>query len=561
MSGVFLSGSRMAESTDYVFKPHERPTLPGSPANPDHPSRRRMGYFAIGCLIGVTGGLGNALVTVNLNFAQGTLGLNSDEATWLTAAYFMTNVTANLLLVKFRQQFGLQMFIRYMLAAYAVTALAHLLVHDFWTSVAVRAASGIAASGLSTLTVLYLSQGMSAPKRLAGIMIGISIPQLATPLARVLSPGLLIWGDWHMLYWFELGMTLATLAAVMSLPLPPSERVHAFEKLDFLTFALLAPGLWLLVAVLSEGRIQWWAERPWIGWSLAGSIALIAAALVVEHHRVNPLINTRWLGTREMVRLIAVASSIRILLSEQAFGSVGLLTTLGMLNDQMVTLNLVIIVASVAGIAAAVLTFRPANVARPLTIAVILIAIGSFMDADTTNLTRPSSFYVSQAIIGFASLLFMAQAIVIGIARTLLAGTKHFISFIVLFSLSQSIGGLVGSALLGTFQVVREKYHSHELVQSIVMNDPQVAARIGAGARSLGGVIGDPVLQGAQGAALLARTVTREANILAYNDVFLLIGVLAVATVIWSYGIRLSMRRRGEISPVLELQRRMAQGK
>jgi hypothetical protein len=232
-----------------------------------------------------------------------------------------------------------------------------------------------------------------------------------------------------------------------------------------------------------------------------------------------------------------------------------------MLNDQMVTLNLIVLAASIAGIAVAVLTFRPENVARPLTIAVILIAIGSFMDADTTNLTRPGNFYLSQAIIGFASLLFMAQAMVIGISRTLLAGTKHFISFIVLFSLSQSLGGLVGSALLGTFQVIREKYHSAELVQSIVMSDPQVAARIGAGARSVGGVIGDPALRNAEGAALLARTVTREANILAYNDVFLLIGVLAVATVVWSYAIRLSMRRRGEVSPVLELQRRMAQGK
>jgi len=41
-------------------------------------------------VIGITGGLGNALITVNLNFAQGTLGLYSDESAWLTAAYFMT---------------------------------------------------------------------------------------------------------------------------------------------------------------------------------------------------------------------------------------------------------------------------------------------------------------------------------------------------------------------------------------------------------------------------------------------------------------------------------------
>src|SRR5437868_11255754 len=119
---------------DYVFKPHERPTLPGSPANPDHPTSRRLGYFLIGWLIGITGGLGNALVTVNLNFAQGTLGLNTDESAWLTGAYFMTNVTANLLLVKYRQQFGLQPFIRYTLAAYAATTAMHLIVHDFATS-------------------------------------------------------------------------------------------------------------------------------------------------------------------------------------------------------------------------------------------------------------------------------------------------------------------------------------------------------------------------------------------------------------------------------------------
>jgi MFS family permease len=549
----------MAESPAYIFKPHERPTLPGSPANPDHPSARRRGYFAVGCLVGITQGLGNALVTVNLNFAQGTLGLNSNEATWLTAAYFMTNVTANLLLVKYRQQFGLQPFIRYMLAAYALTTLMHLFLHGFWTSVAVRAMSGIAASGLSTMTILYLMQAMPAPKRLAGVMIGISIPQLATPLARALSPRLLDWGDWHMLYWFELALALATLAAVMALPLPPSEREKVFEPLDFLTFGLLAPGLALLIAVLSEGRIEWWTERPWIGWSLAASVALIAAALIVEHRRVNPLINVRWLGTREMVRLMLIAASIRILLSEQTFGSVGLLNLLGMLNDQMVTLNLIIVAASIAGLAVGVLTFKPNDVALPLNIAVILIAIGAFMDADTTNLTRPGQFYLSQALIGFASLLFLGQAMVIGIARTLLAGGRNFVSFVVLFSISQSVGGLVGNALLGTFQIVREKYHSHELVQSIVMTDPLTAARIRAGSGAVAGVVGDPVLRGAEGSVLLAQQIAREANILAYNDVFLLVGGLAVLVTLWGLAIRWSIWRRHEISPVVLLQQKMMQ--
>jgi len=556
---ILAAGGGVDGQDVYQFKPHERPTLPGSPANPDHPARRRVGYFAVGVLIGVTAGLGNALVAVNLNFAQGTLGLYSNEAAWLTAAYLMTNTTANLLLVKFRQQFGLQSFVRYMLGAYALATLLHLFVHGFWSSVLVRAASGMAAAALTSLTILYLMQAMPAPKRLVGVMLGISIPQLATPLARVLSPGLLEWGDWHMLYWFELGLALAMLAAIMVLPLPPSERFKVFERSDFLTFALLGPGLWLLIAALTQGRIEWWTDRTWIGWALAGSMVMIAGALLIEHFRENPLINTRWLGTREMLRLMAVAASVRILLSEQAFGSVGLLNVVGMINDQMVTLNLVIVLASIAGMTVAVLTFNPENLTRPITLSAVLIAIGAFIDAGSTNLSRPEMFYFSQALIGFASLLFMAQAMVIGMARTLLAGPRNFISFVVLFSLSQSIGGLVGTAALGTFETVREKYHSHELVQDVVMTDPQVALRVRAGSGAVAPVIGDPALRSAEGVALLSQQTTREAHILAFDDLFLVVCVLAVAAALWGVAIRRAILRRHEISPVILLQQKMAE--
>ena len=175
------------------------------------------------------------------------------------------------------------------------------------------------------------------------------------------------------------------------------------------------------------------------------------------------------------------------------------------------------------------------------------------MDADANNLTRPSSFYLSQALIGFASLLFLAQAMVIGISRTLLAGGKNFVSFVVLFSLSQSVGGLFGNAFLGTFQTIREKVHSHELVQSIVATDPIVAARLRSGAGAVSGVLGDPALRAGEGAAILAQQVTREANVLAYNDVFMLVGVLSILTALWGFAIHISIKRRGEVSPVVRL--------
>src|SRR3546814_1451316 len=140
----------MAET--YQFKPHEYPVVPGSPFTPDHPRARRMAYAGIGVLAGLTGGLGNALVTANLPFFQGTLGLTSEEAAWIPAAYVMTNVCANLVLVKFRQQFGLDLFVKLVLVAYVLTAITHLFVHGFWSAILIRAAGCVAAAGLSALT-------------------------------------------------------------------------------------------------------------------------------------------------------------------------------------------------------------------------------------------------------------------------------------------------------------------------------------------------------------------------------------------------------------------------
>jgi len=542
----------------YQFKPHERPVIPGSPYNPDHPTRRMWAYGLIGVLAGITGGLGNSLVTANLAFFQGTLGLTAEEAAWIPAAYVTTNVCANLLLVKFRQQFGLALFIRLVLVGYVLTTLIHLFVHDFWSAILVRAVSGIAGSGLITLCILGMFQAMPGPKRLYAILIGISVPQLATPLARALAPGLLEWGDWRMAYFFELGLALLTLAAVMFLPLPPSERSKAFCKGDFITVGLLFPGIALLCSALALGRTVWWTDAPWIGWALIGSIILIVAGIIVEHNRANPLLQTRWLGQWVIIRIALVAIFIRIVLAEQTLGSVGLLSSLGMGVDQFQTLYIIVTLASLAGLVTAVWAFQPQSPARLIQIACLLIAAGAFLDAGATNLTRPENVYLSQALVGFGSLLFIGPAMGIGVSRTLLAGPQNFISWIVLFSATQNLGGLIGSALFGTLQTVREKFHSHSLVEQILQTNPAAAGRLAGSTQQVNGVIADPSLRSAEGIVLLGRQVTREANILAYNDVFLVIGILACLLFLWGVTIEIRMRQRGEISPIVLLAQRLA---
>ena len=92
------------------WEEHEKPTLPGSASMPWHPPHRRAAYALVSVLVAITGGLGTALVTANLPFLQGQLGLTPVQGTWLVASYVMVNVTANLLAFKFRQQYGIRLF-------------------------------------------------------------------------------------------------------------------------------------------------------------------------------------------------------------------------------------------------------------------------------------------------------------------------------------------------------------------------------------------------------------------------------------------------------------------
>ncbi|BBT40098.1 hypothetical protein WP8W18C01_24390 [Pseudomonas putida] len=138
----------MDKYTPRQWLPHEKPSLPGSPSTPLHAPGKRLAYGAVGLLVAITGGLGNALVTANLSFLQGALGATSAEMAWLPAAFVMTNVSMNLLLVKFRQQFGLRAFTEVFLVLYALVTFAHLFVNDLNSAIAVRAAHGMVGAAL-----------------------------------------------------------------------------------------------------------------------------------------------------------------------------------------------------------------------------------------------------------------------------------------------------------------------------------------------------------------------------------------------------------------------------
>ena len=124
------------------WQPHEKPALLGSPSTPEHPTPKRIAYGVVGLLVCLTGALGNAVVTANLQNLQGTFGAWSTEIAWLPAVYVMTNVSINLLLVKFRQQYGLRAFTEGFLVLYVLVTFFHLFVNDLSSALITRSRPG-----------------------------------------------------------------------------------------------------------------------------------------------------------------------------------------------------------------------------------------------------------------------------------------------------------------------------------------------------------------------------------------------------------------------------------
>lgn len=511
----------------------EKPTLPGSPAAIAHPTYKRFLYFFIGLFVAISGSLSNGFITANLPLLQGEYGLTPAEAAWIPAAYVMANVSSNLILFKARQQYGLRLFSEIGLVLFIGVMLLHLFVHTYEMAIFARVISGLLAAPLSSLGMYYIMQAFRRAHFGRAIYMALGFQQLGIPLAWIMSPYLVDVNDWRIFYTFELGLALCCLAMVVSLKLPRSLRIAVFEYQDLFTFALLATGFALLCIVLTQGPIQWWFEADWLAYLLIVALILIVVGLTYEHFRVNPLIVTRWLGTSSTVRFIIGAFAIRFLMSEQSYAAVNFLKTMGMGPDQFVSFYVVVLVGIVSGTVFSALTFSKEKMVFHLLGAVILVLCACALDYHLTSDVRPHDFYRSQFLVGFASGMFIGPLLLTGIISALQKGPSHMVTFIVLFSATQTFGGLVGSSFFSTYQQMRTQTYQAQIYNDLSQTTPQVDQRIQVLTQSAHQYSLDPALDHQQAMRTLNQSIGREAQVRAYNDVIFLNGIFAVLLLFW----------------------------
>ena len=136
-----------------------------------------------------------------------------------------------------------------------------------------------------------------------------------------------------------------------------------------------------------------------------------------------------------VARLALALVLVRVVLSEQSVGAVGFVRIEGLNNDEMQTLFIVILLSTILGIAVSVLVIRPPHLMAPQVVALLIMALGAWVDSHASNLARPVDMYVSQGMLAFGGVMFLGP-LLLTMMGSVIANPANLISFSVLFGLT-----------------------------------------------------------------------------------------------------------------------------
>ena len=528
-TGTF--GETLGKEPDW--REGERPPVAGIPSAPPISIATRCAFASVGLLVAITVGLGSSYVNVLLPQVEGQYGLTPSQGAWVTAAYLFGNLPSNLLLFKARQHIGLRSFALAGASAYILIIAAHALVDTFDELFAVQMVLGFVTTPLITISVIYMRQALVPMYMWRGLLIGLGLTQLGMPLAGIIAPPLLNIGDHNVFYIFQGGLALCSLAALLTLRLPPSTRQRLLEAKDFLTFALLAPAFALLVAVLTHGTIEWWTNARWMAFALIGAIILITGAVVNEICRENQLLKLGWLWSWQSIRFAATAIILRIIASGQEVGAIKLQRVLGQSSDQLQGLYAVILLGQIIGVAASALTLNSKRLIAQVTVATVFIAVASLLSRNDTSMIRPHNIMLPQLLLSIGLGMFLGPLLVANNTRAFMKGPDHIVSAVILFVICQGMGTLIGTAGFGTYEHFRQNAYSTLIAADIDPTDPVVANRLRGQSSPYTSTITDIGVRKAAGGAVLARSVQTEAVVRAHNDIFSIVGLIGAAMLAW----------------------------
>ncbi|HEX7020002.1 MAG TPA: DHA2 family efflux MFS transporter permease subunit [Gemmatimonadaceae bacterium] len=469
--------------------------------------------------------LDSSIVNVALPDMSGTLGATIEEITWVVTSYILAQVIVMPITGLLAARFGRKRFYLTSVVLFTGASMACGLAHGLGSMVVFRIVQGFGGGVLLTVSQAILRE--SFPQEEQGIAMGLY--GLGAVLAPAFGPTLGGWitdqYSWPWIFYINVPIGIANLFLVSRFIEDPAYLVREKGYIDWPGLGLLVAGLGALQLMLEEGERNDWFESGFI--VRLGVVAAVGLVLFVwrELRADKPAVNLRILSNMSFASATALGGVLGLALN----GSLFLLPVFlqNLLGFNAMQSGLIMMPRSIAMGVLMPISGRFYNRLGPrvmVGLGLIVAGYGFYTMSDLTTDVGFMDLFWPQLWqgVGF-SLIFvsLSTAALSTIPRPRMTAATG------LYNVVRQVMGSVGIAIAATtLSSSTVRYHailSEDAGASAVGH--QWIARIAAGMMSKGA---DAFTAKAQALRIIDGMILRQAAVLAYNHVFVLVSALFV---------------------------------
>ncbi|GGN05447.1 MFS transporter [Dyadobacter beijingensis] len=478
------------------------------------------------------------IVNVALNDMRGNLGGTLSEVSWVITAYAIGNVIIVPMTSWLSQQFGRRNYFAASIIIFTVASFLCGNADNIWELVFFRLIQGFGGGALLVTAQTLITESYPPEKRgIAQAIYGLGVivgPTLGPPL------GGYIVDNYSWPYIFYINIPLGIIAAMLTMEFvrsPKFANKKAANEIDWWGIIFLAVAVGSLQYVLEKGQEEDWFNDEIIVILSVTSVFAFFFFIWREWTYKNPIVNLRVLSNGNL----RVGTILSFILGFGLYGSTFIIplytqATLGWTATQsgMLMVPAAIVTAMMMPVVGQLLQ-RGVKQQYLVAIGMIFFFIYSYWGyLILTPDTGKDAFFNMLIVRGIGlGLLFVP---ITTLALSTLKG-REIGEGAAFTGMMRQLGGSFGVAVITTFIARQNMAHRNDLVSKLDINNPVVQQRVEGLQRSFlaKGMSPDVALN--SGYKMLDYTVSKQAQVMSYMDVFLYLGVMfliCVPFVLWT---------------------------
>ena len=467
------------------------------------------------------------VANVSLPHMQASFSASTDEVTWVLTSYLVsTGVVVPMTGWLSALIGGKRLLVGSTLVFTAASALCGL-AWDLPSMVLFRVMQGVGGAALMPLSQTMI-RGVFPPEQQG---LGMALWGIGVMVAPILGPTLggYLTDNYHWRWIFfinlPLGLTAAALQMAFLRPDPPSREGRAANR-DYLGLLLVALSVGCLQIVLDRGERADWFASTWVWVFTAISFASTAFFIPWELRHREPVMDLRLLRDRSFAaaQVITILVFIALYSNFIIFGFF-LQLLLGYPAMQAGMIMSPRGVATMFAMLVVGMLYRRIDPRILMAFGVTLVAAGSLAMAGWSDKVSTANMLPMLLVTGLGigfTFVPLSTVSVSSVAEASVANASA------IYSLMRNIGSSLGITISSTLLVRWAQVHQAAL-STQVQPTSMAAWMAGEGARAAAARGGaDAATAAAQSHALVYGMVVREANLLAFRDVFLAAGYLTL---------------------------------